>query len=82
MTIMRKREARSYARARASHGVVEPLAIAGDPDRRGALFPPLRPLVEQLGLGQHVRFLGYVDSAEMPALPRRSSHRRPNASST
>jgi glycosyltransferase involved in cell wall biosynthesis len=58
----------SYARARASHGVVEPLAITGDPDRRGALFPPLRPLVEQLGLERSVRFLGYVDSADMPAL--------------
>jgi glycosyltransferase involved in cell wall biosynthesis len=58
----------AYARARASHGVVEPLAISGDPDRRGALFPPLRPLVEQLALERHVRFLGYVDSADMPAL--------------
>jgi alpha-1,3-rhamnosyl/mannosyltransferase len=58
----------AYARARASHGVVEPLAITGDPDRRGALFPPLRPLVEQLGLRAHVRFLGHVDSADMPAL--------------
>ena len=58
----------AYARARASHGVGEPLAISGDPDRRGALFPPLRPLVEQLGLERHVRFLGYVDTGDMPAL--------------
>lgn len=48
----------AYARARASHGVTEPLAITGHPDQRGALFPPLRPLVDQLGLRDHVRFVG------------------------
>jgi glycosyltransferase involved in cell wall biosynthesis len=48
----------AYARARASHGVSEPLAITGNPDQRGSLFPPLRPLVEQLGLERHVRFVG------------------------
>jgi glycosyltransferase involved in cell wall biosynthesis len=50
----------AYARARASHGVTEPLAITGNPDQRGALFPPLRPLVEQLGLERHVRFVGFA----------------------
>lgn len=48
----------AYARARASHSVTEPLAITGNPDQRGALVPPLRPLVEQLGLERHVRFVG------------------------
>lgn len=58
----------AYSRARAGLGVVEPLAITGDPDRQGALFPPLRPLVERLDLLQHVRFLGVVAEDELPAL--------------
>jgi glycosyltransferase involved in cell wall biosynthesis len=58
----------AYARARASHGVSEPLAITGNPDRRGTIFPPLRPLVEQLGIERQVRFLGYVADEDQPAL--------------
>jgi glycosyltransferase involved in cell wall biosynthesis len=50
----------AYARARGSHGVVEPLVVTGNPDQRGALFPPVRSLVEQLGLDKHVRFVGTV----------------------
>lgn len=57
----------AYARARASRGLTEPLAIAGNPDR-GSLYPPLRPLVERLGIEKHVRFLGMVPNADMPAL--------------
>ncbi|TAK25763.1 MAG: glycosyltransferase family 1 protein [Chloroflexota bacterium] len=58
----------AYARVRAANRIVEPLAITGDPDRRGALYRPLRPLVERLGLRDHVRFLGIVPEELMPAL--------------
>jgi glycosyltransferase involved in cell wall biosynthesis len=50
----------AYARARASHGVTEPLAITGDYRRRGGLYRPLPPLVAQLGLQEHVRFVGFA----------------------
>ena len=58
----------AYARARASMGVKEPLVITGNPDRTGALFPPLRPIVDQLGLERHVRFVGTVPLDDLPAL--------------
>ena len=58
----------AYARARASQGVTEPLAITGDHRRVGGLYRPLAPLVEQLGLGEHVRFLGLVPQDDLVAL--------------
>jgi glycosyltransferase involved in cell wall biosynthesis len=58
----------AYARARASHGVTEALAITGNPDRAGGVYRPLRPLVEQLGLEKQVRFLGTVPEEDLPAL--------------
>ncbi len=58
----------AYARARASQGVSEPLVITGNPDRSGALFTPLRPIVNQLGLDRHVRFIGTVPLDELPTL--------------
>ena len=41
------------------------LLIAGG---RGWLFQPIQELVGELGLGQRVRFTGYVAEAELPAL--------------
>lgn len=58
----------AYARARAGLGVTEPLVIGGNADRQGPLFPPLRPLVSQLGLREHVRFIGTISQEEQPAL--------------
>ncbi|HEY3080517.1 MAG TPA: glycosyltransferase family 1 protein [Chloroflexota bacterium] len=58
----------AYARARVGHGVTEPLVITGDASRRGALHRPLPPLIERLGLGEHVRLPGLVPDAELPAL--------------
>jgi glycosyltransferase involved in cell wall biosynthesis len=47
------------------------LAIGGRlPDRDRAPFFDPRPLVEQLGLSQDVRFIGWVDEAHKPALYR------------
>jgi glycosyltransferase involved in cell wall biosynthesis len=58
----------AYARARASHGVTEPLVITGDHRRVGGLYRPLPPLVEQLGLREHVRFVGFVPQEQLVAL--------------
>ena len=49
------------------------LALTGrtapvEPRPRRLSCRELRPLVEQLGLERYVRFLGYVDSADIPAL--------------
>ena len=58
----------AYARARASHGVAEPRVITGEHTRVGGLYRPLAPLVEQLGLREHVRFLGFVPQDDLVAL--------------
>ncbi|HEV8639051.1 MAG TPA: glycosyltransferase family 1 protein, partial [Chloroflexota bacterium] len=58
----------AYARARASRGVGEPLVVTGDAAKRGPLHRPLPPLIERLGLGEHVRLVGLVPEAELPAL--------------
>src|SRR5262249_16634968 len=50
------------------HGVAEPLVITGDATRRGKLHRPLPPLIARLGLGEHVRLVGLVPDAELPAL--------------
>jgi glycosyltransferase involved in cell wall biosynthesis len=58
----------AYARARVGYGVAEPLVVTGDATRRGKLHRPLPPLIERLGLGEHVRLVGLVPDAELAAL--------------
>jgi glycosyltransferase involved in cell wall biosynthesis len=58
----------AYARARVAHGVAEPLVVTGDAERRGQLHRPLPPLIERLGLSEHIRLLGLVPDHELPAL--------------
>ncbi len=59
---------RAYARARREHGLSLDLAITGNPDRGGSLFPAIREEVERLGIGAHVRLLGAVDDRTLPML--------------
>ncbi len=49
----------------AREGFPHRLLIAGG---RGWLFRPIRKLVDELGLGDRVRFTGYVTDEELPAL--------------
>lgn len=48
-----------------------PLVLAGrEPDWRKAVFPDMRRAVESLGLADNVRWTGYIDEADKPALYR------------
>jgi glycosyltransferase involved in cell wall biosynthesis len=55
---------RAYARARLA-GDLPPLAIAGGPGHRA---DETSALLARLGIAAHVRLLGYVDQAQLPAL--------------
>jgi len=59
---------RGYARARREHDLRVDLAVTGDPDRGGPLFPAIREEVERLGIGAHVCLLGAVDDRTLPVL--------------
>ncbi|MCA9892289.1 MAG: glycosyltransferase family 4 protein [Anaerolineae bacterium] len=48
-----------------------PLVLAGrEPQWRQPLFPNMRDYAEQLNIGDYVRWVGYVDEADKPALYR------------
>lgn len=48
-----------------------PLVLAGrQPDWTQALFPDLPSYIERLNIGDYVRWIGYVDEADKPALLR------------
>lgn len=48
-----------------------PLVLAGrEPQWRQPLFPNMRDYAEQLNIGNYVRWVGYVDEADKPALYR------------
>ncbi len=51
-----------------------PLVIAGrEPDWGSPLFPDMRRYAEELAISEYVRWLGYVDEADKPALYRLAS---------
>lgn len=55
----------AYARARAVHGITEPLILAGS---LGWLYEDVLNLPAKLGLENDVRRLGFVEDADLPAL--------------
>ena len=55
----------AYAIARGAHGVTAPLVVAG---KTGWLAGPITAAVAELGLGDSVRFVGYVADEDLPAL--------------
>ena len=60
---------KAYARARELRAGLPPLLVAGrlpDPKDKWATDP--RPIIEELGLGEHVRTLGFVPDSHKPAL--------------
>ncbi|MBI5300777.1 MAG: glycosyltransferase family 4 protein [Chloroflexi bacterium] len=56
---------RAFAQARRIGGFDHALVLAG---QRGWLYADIFRAVEELGLEQHVRFLGYVPDEDLPAL--------------
>ncbi len=60
---------RAYARARELDPALPSLVIAGRlPDPGDPWFTDPRPIIQQLGLSDHVRTLGFVPDAHKPAL--------------
>ncbi len=55
----------AYAAARRQHGVEMPLVVAG---KKGWLYDDIFRLVDSLGVGDHVRFIGYVPDAYLVPL--------------
>lgn len=55
----------AYGRSRAEHGLTEPLVVVG---KTGWLAQPIFDRVADLGLTDHVRFLGYVPDDDLPGL--------------
>lgn len=54
-----------------SQGSDVPLVIAGrEPDWGSTMFPDMRQYADELGISAHIRWLGYVDEADKPALYR------------
>jgi len=58
---------RAYHRLSQEAGSVPPLIVAGG---KGWLYEDIFAEVERLGLGERVRFLGYVQDTDLPALYR------------
>jgi glycosyltransferase involved in cell wall biosynthesis len=59
---------RGYAEVLQAGGRTPPLVVAGKLPREDSAFAPdPRSLAEQLGLGQHVHFTGWVEEADKPA---------------
>ena len=60
---------RAYARARQIAPDLPPLVLAGRlPDPNDGWFTDPRPIIQRLGLSDHVRALGFVPDAHKPAL--------------
>jgi glycosyltransferase involved in cell wall biosynthesis len=60
---------RAYGRARTMRPDLAPLLVAGKlPGPEEAWFTDPRPLIAELGLGDHVRTLGFVPDQDKPAL--------------
>jgi glycosyltransferase involved in cell wall biosynthesis len=59
---------RAYRQARESHGLRTAVAITGDAERVGAVFPALRPEIARLELDDHVHLLGHVPTAHLRPL--------------
>ena len=61
----------AYSYVAQAEGAEVPLVIAGKEPRWGSpMFPDMRAYAEQLGLSDVVRWIGFVDEADKPALYR------------
>ncbi len=61
----------AYTYVGQSEGDNMPLVLAGrEPDWRKALFPDIRKYAEELNISDYIRWIGYVDEADKPALYR------------
>lgn len=54
-----------------AEGPEAPLVIAGrEPGWRSPMFPDMRQYADELGISEHLRWIGYVDEADKPSLYR------------
>ena len=54
-----------------AEGAEAPLVIAGREPKWGSpMFPDMRKYAEELGISEHIRWIGYVDEADKPSLYR------------